>query len=215
MFTLTWEARYEALVKAYLRWKYPQAPQGDTDTDGMYDSSLDQIIPTVDLYTLETEVTVRRQEADFTVINLARLGYLANSPTMPSIAISFKTLELYCRIRQRKASFSFEAFAKVLCDLYQVCCIIYLNHTETGLMAQKPYCRQWRIALSDAFDVYLTIQRRVSSGINQALGRLTDHWRVLNACPPCTYQVRIKFHYLTLLTRFHSLRMKNRSPGGF
>lgn len=45
---------------------------------------------------------------------------MGNGPINPSIAISLKTLDLYRIIRQRKPSFSFEAFAKVLCDLYTV-----------------------------------------------------------------------------------------------
>lgn len=47
-------------------------------------------------------------------------GYLGNVPLNPSIAVSFKTLEMYRRIQLRKPSFSVEAFAKVTCDLYSV-----------------------------------------------------------------------------------------------
>ena len=48
-------------------------------------------------------------------------GFLGNMPLNPSVAVSIKTLELYRRIRLRKPSFSVEAFAKVVCDLYVVC----------------------------------------------------------------------------------------------
>ena len=47
-------------------------------------------------------------------------GYLATSPVDPTLAISIKTLELFRRLRCRKASLSVEAYAKVLCDLYAV-----------------------------------------------------------------------------------------------
>ena len=47
-------------------------------------------------------------------------GYLAKSPTKPQVAVSIRTLELLYRIRNRKSSFSIEAFAKLVCDYYMV-----------------------------------------------------------------------------------------------
>lgn len=41
--------------------------------------------------------------------------------------------------------------------------------------------------LSDAFEIYLTIQREVKQRINVVLGRDTSDWCVLNSCPPCAY----------------------------
>ncbi|KAG6874101.1 hypothetical protein C0992_008123 [Termitomyces sp. T32_za158] len=78
-------------------------------------------ITIVDLYTLNTSITIHHTESSKSVVlDLIRQGYLGATPEEPSIAISLCTLELYHRIRRRKASFSAEAFAKVICDLYKL-----------------------------------------------------------------------------------------------
>ncbi|PPQ87110.1 hypothetical protein CVT24_010780, partial [Panaeolus cyanescens] len=76
-------------------------------------------IRVIDLYTLASTATIPRRDDQITSVALVEAGYIGNSPISPSIAISLRTLELYCLLRQRKPSFSFEAFVKVLCDLYQ------------------------------------------------------------------------------------------------
>ena len=130
-----------SLVEAFLRWKYPElltitptpttsdtpAPtSADTpplslssaiDVDPVsYDFSIDS----VDLYTLTTSINVPRTSSMTAVEVLMLQGYLATSPVDPTLAISIKTLELFRRLRCRKASLSGEAYAKVLCDLYAV-----------------------------------------------------------------------------------------------
>ncbi|KAF6763533.1 hypothetical protein DFP72DRAFT_800794 [Ephemerocybe angulata] len=142
------------------------------DTSDSEAADLKITIETVDLYTLDVEAVIPRRDDQVTVVALAEAGYLGNSPVSPNLAISFKTLDLLKIIRQRRPSFSFEAFAKVLCDLYQT-----------------PYRRQWRIALADAFDVFLTIKNNVEARIASALGRDSDNWRVLNACAACQYEL--------------------------
>jgi hypothetical protein len=52
-----------------------------------------------------------------------------------------------------------------------------------------PFRRQYRTGLADAFDVYLSILRDVDKQVSVALERTTPNWRVLNACPPCGYEV--------------------------
>ena len=47
-------------------------------------------------------------------------GYIGNTPENPTVALSVRTLQLFRHIRLRKPSFSVEAFAQVLCDLYNV-----------------------------------------------------------------------------------------------
>lgn len=50
-----------------------------------------------------------------------------------------------------------------------------------------PYRRRYRTAVADAFNVYLNITRRVDQQVKIALARDTENWRVLNACPACSY----------------------------
>jgi hypothetical protein len=119
-----------SLIKAFLSWKYPElttptpttsdtpAPtSADTppaiDVDPVsYDLSMDS----VDLYTLTTSINVPRTSSMTAVVGALMLqGYLATSSVDPTLAISIKTLELFRRLRCRKASLSVEAYAKVLC----------------------------------------------------------------------------------------------------
>lgn len=77
---------------------------------------------TIDIYTLSTSINIRVSSTgeDTTASALAELGFIGNAPFKPSVAISIKTLELYRVLRRRKPSFSIEAFAKVISDLYLV-----------------------------------------------------------------------------------------------
>ncbi|KAI0350003.1 hypothetical protein OH77DRAFT_1576588 [Trametes cingulata] len=103
---------------------------------------------------------------------LALVGYLGNAPLNPSLAISFKTLELLRCLKLVKASFSIEAFTKLLCHQYYI-----------------PYRPLYRTAISEAFDVYLTIQHLVSKRVMSILGRDAPDWRARNSCPACSYEV--------------------------
>ncbi|OSC99715.1 hypothetical protein PYCCODRAFT_1372708 [Trametes coccinea BRFM310] len=154
----------------------PRAPEAWTDAptgdSGPRDTSYDFDIDVVDIYTLSRRASIRRDVHQTAVLALAQHGYMATSPISPSLAISFKTLELFRRLRLRKASFSVEAFAKVVCDFYAL-----------------PYCRRYRTALSDSFDIYLSILRVVEKRVSQALGRDSPDWRVKNACPACCYEL--------------------------
>ena len=46
----------------------------------------------------------------------------------------------------------------------------------------------WRI-LTDVFDIYLRILRRVQAMTDNELGRVGDNYRILHSCPPCQYKV--------------------------
>lgn len=116
--------------------------------------------------------------------NIHCFGYLDRCPVRKPHDFTIEAVDIYSlqisalirrtpnRIRLRKPSFSIEAFAKVICDLYMI-----------------PFRRRYRTGLADAFDAYLLILRRIDKQVLQALGRDTPNWRVLNACPPCGYEV--------------------------
>ena len=112
-----WDPILPSITAAYLRWRYtptqpPPQPTG---------SSVDFDIGVIDIYTLEWSAHIPRGEGSESPLEaLALSGYLGNKPLNPSLAISIRTLELYRRLRLRKPSFSVEAFAKVVCDLYSV-----------------------------------------------------------------------------------------------
>ncbi|OCH83864.1 hypothetical protein OBBRIDRAFT_815682 [Obba rivulosa] len=137
-------------------------------------SVLDSItVDVIDIYTLDSSAYISRSaDSRSAAEDMALRGYLATTPVSPTLAISFKTLELFRRLRLRKPSFSVEAFAKVICDFYAI-----------------PYRRVYRMSLSNAFDVYLSIHRIIDGRMSELLGRNTPDWRVLNACPACTYEL--------------------------
>ena len=54
-----------------------------------------------------------------------------------------------------------------------------------------PYHRRYHKALSDTFDIYLTILQRVDADVNKLLGRDSPDWRVQNPCPACCYEVLV------------------------
>lgn len=77
------------------------------------------------IWTREKSLTIdRSQDSTSAALDLMRHGYIAKTPTYPEVAVSVTTLVLLFRIRQRKASFSIEAFAKVVCDFYTVCFVL-------------------------------------------------------------------------------------------
>lgn len=113
-----WEPHLAEMVDAYLVWKY--APQSSTSLPPT-DADFSFTIQTLDIYNLTYDAHIHRQSDSKSVAQaLMYHGYVGNTPESPSLALSVRTLELFRRIRLRKASFSVEAFSKVICDLYNV-----------------------------------------------------------------------------------------------
>ena len=77
-------------------------------------------LETLDIYTLDKAATIPCSGEETPIQALVKSGYLGNTPITPTLAISLRTLELFRCMRLRKSSFSVEAFAKVICDLYSV-----------------------------------------------------------------------------------------------
>jgi hypothetical protein len=53
-----------------------------------------------------------------------------------------------------------------------------------------PYRPYLNSQFSDAYDTYLEILCHVDHHLNEALHRNTPNWRLLNACPCCTYKLK-------------------------
>ena len=110
-----WRLLIPLLVKAYLEWKY--GPPKDPDII-LPEESLE--LHAIDMYTLKHSVTIPVSATQRSAEAVAAAGFLPNAPIAPSIAISFETLKLLRCIRLIKASFSMEAFTKLLCYKYYV-----------------------------------------------------------------------------------------------
>ncbi|KAJ3523486.1 hypothetical protein NM688_g8722 [Phlebia brevispora] len=206
----TWDAIIGTLVDTYLAKQYPRPypvypcnePEPmDTrpDTSGAPDlenttADSEYTVQVYDLWTLESELTfTRKPDSVSPAIELMALGYVAKTPKRPSVAISLRTLQLLYRLRQRKASFSIEAFAKVLCDYYGT-----------------PYRRHIREVVGDAFEIYLRIIRTVDNRIKHALGWDSPDWRMKNACRACGYKLegepKLRFSRLVVMDGNNSLK---------
>ncbi|KAJ3831878.1 hypothetical protein F5878DRAFT_654758 [Lentinula raphanica] len=162
-----WLPLIDHLTDAYISWKYKQEVPEDAD------SNFGFTIQVVNLYTLQNEEHITRGEDTNAAVALVRAGYLGTAPEQPSLAISLQSLELFQTLRLFKPSLSIEAFAKTICHTYSV-----------------PYRRSHRADLSNAFDIYLTIQRNLQKRVAEELGHTSPDYRVLNSCPACCYEVK-------------------------
>jgi hypothetical protein len=74
-----------------------------------------------DLFLLESQGCVIWQlDSVSSVLDLMQNGYIAKIPGKPQVAVTVRTLELLYYLRNHKALFSIEAFAKVICNYYLV-----------------------------------------------------------------------------------------------
>ncbi|KAH9920365.1 uncharacterized protein B0H18DRAFT_881127 [Fomitopsis serialis] len=161
-----WNSILPDLVEAYINWQdSPPTPDCDEQLPHF-------TIDVFNIFTLQTTVTIILDEEASSPRALLRNGYLGTSPIQPTLAISLSTLELFRRIQLFKASFSVEAFAKLMCHYYKIA-----------------YRRHYRAIVADAYEVYITILRAVQKRVDRVLGRDVPDWRVMNACPPCGYEV--------------------------
>lgn len=123
-FDENWHPLLLLMVKAYYGWRYPTTRQSDAESllaggDDCQEHELQgQLeISVVDLYTLAASATIPVAPGQRNAEALVATGYLGNSPIQLSVAISLKMLELFRTIRLFKASYSAEAFSKLVCPL--------------------------------------------------------------------------------------------------
>ncbi|KAJ3872118.1 hypothetical protein F5051DRAFT_445496 [Lentinula edodes] len=152
---------------SYTGWKYKSYAPLTPDPE--YEFS----ISVVDIYTLECSTRITRDENTNSSKALVQAGYLGTSPEQPSLAVSLRTLELFYTLRLFKPNLSVEAFAKSICYLYSVHASCHSHYSEvlSALTSQMPYRRGYRTALSDTFDIYLAIKRKIDAPVLVAIMR--------------------------------------------
>ncbi|KAI0695839.1 hypothetical protein BC835DRAFT_1305892, partial [Cytidiella melzeri] len=177
-----WGKVFDLLTQEYLTWRRASGSQGDDiapeprlDHDEAEPRPGDQPEPLIDyLYTVNVfnidtrarSLTIhRRADSISPALDLMQNGYVAKSPSKPTVAVAVDTLALLYRLRQRKPSYSIEAFAKVVCDYYNM-----------------PYRRHLREIFGDTFEIYLRIMRSVQAMVYKTLGWDEPDWRAKNAC---------------------------------
>ncbi|KAG2369714.1 hypothetical protein BDR07DRAFT_1266634, partial [Suillus spraguei] len=89
--------------------------------------------------------------------------------------------------------FSIQAQCKVLCHLHD--------------MPYRPYLNS---QFSDTYDIYLEILNHVDHRLNEVLHCNTPNWRLLNACPCCSYKLEdelpLAFKWLASIDGNNSLK---------
>ncbi len=80
-----------------------------------YDLELDCI----DFFNPRSSVKIARTSRQTAAEALVCRGFLGGTPDKPTIAVSLDTLQLFYDIRQFKASYSVEAFTKMVCYKYK------------------------------------------------------------------------------------------------
>ena len=148
-----WKEQMSLLTEAYLAFRHPI--EGKEDVRKV---DLTGTIRVLDFYTLQNEVEYSVRAGQRTSEALVTAGYLPNSPTSPSIAISIKTLELLRSLRLFKASFSTEAFTKLICHSYLVsnytCIYTSLNLIRYRFHIDDTIGRPLRTASTSIFKSY-------------------------------------------------------------
>lgn len=116
-----WNPLIEPLAESYMQWKYgprPETSSPDTDPQSV---QYPYHVTVVEIFTMEEDITIHQRPSSTCVaVDLALHGYLAKTPFKPQVAVGFRTLEIFHRVRLRKASLSVEAFTRVICNYYDV-----------------------------------------------------------------------------------------------
>ncbi|KAH7902889.1 hypothetical protein BJ138DRAFT_1138811 [Hygrophoropsis aurantiaca] len=186
--------RSDRLIKAAAAW----APQYDDLTTAYLDFQHDPLDPQPD----ESPEPSCEQDGDFTLLandalqkNIATYQCcIGCAPTIPSVAITIRTLAVYRQTHRVCPRLSIFAEVKKLCHMHNV-----------------PYHRYLTEQFRVAYDTYLEVQRRVDSRINAALGHDTPNWRMLNSCPACQYKCedepKLRYSCLCAIDGNNSLKL--------
>ncbi|KAG1805499.1 hypothetical protein EV424DRAFT_1474356 [Suillus variegatus] len=187
--TEAFDQQMSALTRAYLDWNLAN---GGSDGSQAIDCVV-VLMPS--RYALDAErlpLTILSTDS-FIASALVRQGVVPCSPISPSTGVTMQALNFYHIARQRNPHFSIQAYVKTLCDLQGVQFHPYLS-------------RQFSIAL----DVYLQILSNVKSLVHEAIGRSNSNWRLMHACPACTYTLKdedtLKFRLLYTMDGNDSLK---------
>ncbi|KAJ3724216.1 hypothetical protein DFJ43DRAFT_1003285 [Lentinula guzmanii] len=108
----------------------------------------------------------------YTNASYIRSGYLPFNPLLNQTLVSLDTLELYHNLFMRCPRLGIQPFIRALCDLQGI-------RSKNNLSVQY----------SSAYDLYIRLVEAVRSKVLDALNRTTPHWRMLNNCPCCQYEV--------------------------
>ncbi|KAH7904942.1 hypothetical protein BJ138DRAFT_1118930 [Hygrophoropsis aurantiaca] len=200
----------DALTNAYMQWSLARGKNG---VRGFFEErrcspniDLDinagqTTIKVVDIFCTASTTLAILPTDTFVASALVRQGIIPCSPISPTVGITIDTIDFFRVARQRNPHFSIQAFVKTICDLQ-------------GVQFQRYLSRQFSIAL----DLFLQIRASVDKVVQETLQRQSPDWRLIHACPACTYtlkdEAKLVFKLLYAMDGNDSLkRVMRRSPG--
>ncbi|KAI0362907.1 hypothetical protein BV20DRAFT_926676, partial [Pilatotrama ljubarskyi] len=180
-----WASQLPAVTDAYLSWKASiysvrRVYSSSNCTDTLAESVVTSFTPS--------------SSTEMPNVTLAKSGCLGVAPLYPTIAISFRVLEVYRQFHGVCPRFSIHAFCQGLCRLHGV-----------------PYQAVFAEQFSATFDVYLDILHHVDTRVATALSRDSKDWRMRNTCIPCLYRLQdeapLKYDLLAAMDGNSSLKL--------
>jgi len=117
-----WNIQYPALVEAFLYWDCHGAPSSELPPDVGGDDIV--CILCMDTFSRNTQCFRVADPTEHLNTMLVRHGYIACSPTDPSLAISLETLAIYKAFSTHCSQLSVQSFVCALCDLQGVCLLL-------------------------------------------------------------------------------------------
>ena len=125
----SWDPILEKLVDSYLSWEACRSGESHVPST-TEEGTCPYTVSVFEIFTMQTQLVVLRpDDSTSPPIDLARHGFLTKTAVKPTVAVGFRTLELFHRTRLRKPSLSVEAFMRVICDYYKV--RLYCTHCVT------------------------------------------------------------------------------------
>ncbi|KIY47548.1 hypothetical protein FISHEDRAFT_45002 [Fistulina hepatica ATCC 64428] len=163
-----WQHQLPALKDAYLQWK-AHGPADNEDEDSL------ATCWSITVYSFRgIRQEFFRNHAGASINKMLALhGLIGALPVVPHVAFTFHFLKMFRQLHRVCPRFSIDAAACVLHNLHQ--------------RPRKPYLTQ---QLSNAYDVYLSIQRIVTAEIQAALKRADLEIQAHLLCTPCMYRLK-------------------------
>ncbi|QRW26071.1 hypothetical protein RhiXN_11148 [Rhizoctonia solani] len=171
----SWGQTRDQVYEAYLEYNRTGAPLSDpaSPTSPAASSKSRSFAILCINFTTKVWTTFTSDASTPRVVTLARHGYFAPTPSLPSCAIHVDLLRFCVALRRHASTISIQGIATAICDMHRT---IYTPHI--------------RKQLSAAIDYYLIIHWMAEANLDKALSRDHPDWRMANTCPACSYRLK-------------------------
>ncbi|KAG8693339.1 hypothetical protein FRC08_009181 [Ceratobasidium sp. 394] len=168
----SWSREMDILCDALLAYLRTGAPSPTLD-DETVPIALRVTVPCINLTTKQKTTFTSASGTMTTAQLLMYHGYIAPTPSAPSIAIHVDVLRYCVAIRRHASLVSLEGLTSAICEVHNT---LYAPH--------------FRSQLTSALDVYLALTRMVEARLAKSMSRDGADWRMANACAACSYRLK-------------------------